>query len=167
LTIFNYQIIITSTNPMKKNLLFALLMLAGSAAFAQRQQAMLSSKDPVLAKNKKLVFDFWRNVIEAGHLELAPQYMAENYIQHNPNVPSGRQGFLDYFSKFAKPGPVVDTLREVLVSITAEGDRVVMVFKQRYPDPKDPTKHYFTHSFDMLRIEDGKIAEHWDSDLKK
>src|SRR3569833_16834 len=150
----------------KKQLLFSLLIFASSAALAQRQQAMLYSKDPELAKNKKIVYDFWRSVIEAGHLEMAPQYMAESYIQHNPNVPTGRQGFLNYFSKFAKPGPIVDTLREVLVSMTAEGDRVILVFKQRYPDPADPSKHYFTHSFDMLRIEDGKIAEHWDSDLK-
>jgi len=150
----------------KKQLLFGLLVFASSAVFAQRQQAMLYSKDPVLAKNKKIVYDFWRSVIEAGHLEMAPQYMAENYIQHNPNVPTGRQGFLDYFSKFAKPGPIADTIREVLVSITAERDRVVLVFLQRYPDPKDSTKHYFTHAFDMLRIENGKIAEHWDSALK-
>lgn len=150
----------------KKQLLFVLLIFASSATFAQRQQSMLYSKDPELAKNKKIVYDFWRSVIEAGHLEMAPRYMAENYIQHNPNVPTGRQGFLDYFSKFAKPGPIADTIREVLVSITAERDRVVLVFLQRYPDPKDPTKHYFTHSFDMLRIEDGKIAEHWDSALK-
>ena len=150
-----------------KHLLSALLFFTSSTVFAQRQQAMLYSKDPVLAKNKKLVYDFWRSIIEAGHLEFAPQYMAENYIQHNPNVPGGRQGFLDYFSKFAKPGPIVDTLREVLVSITAEGDRVVLVFKQRYPDPKDATKFYFTHSFDMLRIENGKIAEHWDPATKQ
>jgi len=150
----------------KKQLLFGLLFFASSAVFAQRQQAMLYSKDSVLAKNKKIVYDFWRIVIEAGHLEKAPQYMAENYIQHNPNVPTGRQGFLDYFSKFKKPGPIVDTLREVLVSIVAERDRVVLVFLERYPEPGDPSKFYFTESFDMLRIEDGKIAEHWDSALK-
>ncbi|HVS92834.1 MAG TPA: nuclear transport factor 2 family protein [Mucilaginibacter sp.] len=150
----------------KKQLLFGLLLFVSTAVFAQRQQAMLYSKDPILAKNKKLVFDFWRTVIEAGHLEMAPQYMAEGYIQHNPNVPTGRQGFLDYFGKVARRGPIVDTIREVLVSITAEGDRVILVFLQRYPDPDDPSKHYFTDSFDMLRIEDGKIAEHWDSALK-
>jgi predicted SnoaL-like aldol condensation-catalyzing enzyme len=149
-----------------KQLLFGALIFVSSAAFAQRQQAMLYSKDPELAKNKKLVYDFWRSVIEAGHLELAPQYMAEGYIQHNPNVPTGRQGFIDFFSKFAKPGPIVDTLREVIVAINAEDDRVILVFKQRLQDPNDPSKHYFTHSFDMLRIENGKIAEHWDSDLK-
>src|SRR5438552_1867497 len=63
---------------------------------------LLASSDPRLATNKRLVYDFWRKVIEAGHLELANQYLAEDYIQHNPNVPTGRAGFVGFFSKFSK-----------------------------------------------------------------
>ncbi len=153
---------------MKKTLLllgFTFLLTAG--AFAQSQKAMLYSKDPVLAKNKKIVYDFWRLVLEGGHLDLAPQYMIETYIQHNPNVPTGRQGFLDFFGKFAKARPIVDTVQEPLISIVAEGNLVVLSFKDVRPDPKDHTKTYTTTSFDMLRIENGKIAEHWDSALKE
>jgi predicted SnoaL-like aldol condensation-catalyzing enzyme len=153
---------------MKKTLLllgFTFLVTAG--AFAQSQKAMLYSKDPVLAKNKKIVYDFWRSVLEGGHLELAPQYMLETYIQHNPNVPTGRQGFLDFFGKFAKARPIVDTIQEPLISIVAEGDRVVLAFKSVNKDPKDPSKNYITTSFEMLRIENGKVAEHWDSALKE
>jgi hypothetical protein len=67
--------------------------------------ALLASADPKLAQNKRLVYDFWREVFEAGHLELANQYMAESYIQHNPNVPTGRAAFVDFFTKFKKPKP--------------------------------------------------------------
>jgi len=74
---------------------FKLLFAIG--AYAQNQAAMIKSKDPELAKNKKLVYDFWREVFEGGHLDLAPQYMAEGYIQHNPNVPTGRKAFVDFF----------------------------------------------------------------------
>jgi predicted SnoaL-like aldol condensation-catalyzing enzyme len=150
----------------KKHLLFGLLFFASSAVLAQSQQSMLYSKDPVLAKNKKFVYDFWRSVLEAGHLELAPQYMTETYIQHNPNVPTGRQGFIDFFSKFKKPQPIVDTIRGPLIAIVAEGNRVVLSFKQVLRDPQDTSKRYTTTSFEMLRIENGKIAEHWDSALK-
>ena len=90
----------------KKLLLSGLMILLAAGAFAQRQQAMLQSTDSGLAQNKKLVYDFWRSVIEGGHLELVPQYMREDFIQHNPNVPTGRQGFLDFFSKFAKAQPI-------------------------------------------------------------
>ncbi len=34
-------------------------------------------------------------------------------------------------------------------------------------DPKDSTKTYTTTWFDVFRIKDGKIAEHWDPALKQ
>jgi predicted SnoaL-like aldol condensation-catalyzing enzyme len=126
----------------KTQLLFCLMLLLSTTAFAQSQQTMLNSSDPQLAKNKKLAYDFWRSVLEGGHLELAPQYMTETYIQHNPNVPTGRQGFIDFFSKFAKARPIVDTIKGPLIAIVAEGDRVVLSFKDVRPDPKDPSKLY-------------------------
>ena len=82
------------------------LMGLGTAAHAQvapvptkDQLSMLESPDPKLARNKKFVFDFWRIVYEGGHVDQAPKYMAETYIQHNPNVPSGRKAFVELFSK--------------------------------------------------------------------
>jgi predicted SnoaL-like aldol condensation-catalyzing enzyme len=114
-----------------------------------------------------LVYDFWRSVLEGGHLELAPKYMLETYIQHNPNVPTGRKGFIDFFSRFAKARPIADTIKGPLIAIVAEGDSVVLSFKDVRPDPKDPAKTYITTSFEMLRIENGKVAEHWDSALKE
>jgi predicted SnoaL-like aldol condensation-catalyzing enzyme len=151
----------------KKLLILSFVFFLSTTAFAQSQKSMLYSRDANLAKNKKIVYDFWRSVLEGGHLELAPQYMTETYIQHNPNVPTGRQGFLDFFSKFAKARPIVDTIQSPLIAIVAEGDRVVLSFKAVHRDPKDPAKTYATTSFEMLRIENGKIAEHWDSALKE
>lgn len=130
------------------------------------QQAMLRSKDPGIAKNKKLVYDFWREVFEAGHMELAPKYMAEDYIQHNPNVATGRQPFIDFFSRIRKPSPIEPKIKAPLVAIVADGDLVVLSFAREYPDPKDPEKKYTTTWFDMFRIVDGKIAEHWDPATK-
>lgn len=45
--------------------------------------------------NPQLVLQWWREVIEGGHLELVPHYQAETYIQHNPNINTGRAGFLE------------------------------------------------------------------------
>jgi len=153
---------------MKKKLwLPGLMILFAAGAFAQSQQTMLQSTDQQLAQNKKLVYNFWRSVIEGGHLELVPQYMREDFIQHNPNVPTGRQGFLDFFSKFAKPHPIADTIKGHLIAIVAEGDHVLLSFRRGRRDPKDPSKFYYATEFDMFRIEGGKIAEHWDADLKE
>ena len=129
---------------------------------ASDQEALLASADPRLAANKRLAFDFWREVLEAGHLELADRYLAEGYIQHNPNVPSGRAGFVTFFSRFAKPRAVQPRIAAPLVSVVAEGDRVVLSFVQETHDPKDAAKKATTTWFDMFRIEGGRIAEHWD-----
>jgi predicted SnoaL-like aldol condensation-catalyzing enzyme len=151
-----------------KTFLLILFLLPG-AALAQvpvtpnpDQESMLQSKDAQLARNKRLVYDFWREVFEAAHMDLAPKYMAESYLQHNPNVPTGRQAFIDFFSKIRKPAPIEPYIKAPLVAMLADGDLVVMAFAREYPDPKDPSQKYTTTWFDMFRLFDGKIAEHWD-----
>ena len=126
------------------------------------QEALLASADPALAANKKLVFDFWREVFEAGHMDLAEKYMAESYIQHNPNVPTGRAAFVAFFTQYVKPKPIQPRITAPLVTIVAEGDKVILSFVRETADPKDATKKFTTTWFDMFRIENGRIAEHWD-----
>jgi len=134
---------------------------------AATHESLLASHDKRLAANKRMVYDFWRIVLEGGHLDQAGKYLADGYIQHNPNVPTGRAGFVEFFSKFAKPGPIEPTIRAPLVSIVAERDLVVLGFVHELADPADATKRYTTTSFDMFRIEAGRIAEHWDADRKE
>ena len=129
--------------------------------------ALLASADPKIAQNKRLVYDFWREVFEAGQLELADKYLAENYIQHNPNVPTGRAAFVEFFKKFKKPKPVEPQVSAPLVAITAEGDFVILSFAKDLPDPKNPGQTYTTTWFDMFRIEGTKVVEHWDPALKQ
>jgi predicted SnoaL-like aldol condensation-catalyzing enzyme len=133
---------------------------------SKNQDALLKSSDPHLAANKRLVYDFWRSVLEGGHLELTDKYLAEGYIQHNPSVPTGRSGFVKFFSAFYKASPIDTHIKAPLVSIVAEHDKVVLSFVQPLPDPKDATKTYTTTAFDMFRVENGKIVEHWDSQTK-
>ena len=160
---------------LSKTLKLALLavLLAGGVARAQlpvvptaNQEALLASADPALAANKKLVFDFWREVFEAGHMDLAEKYMAETYIQHNPNVPTGRAAFVAFFTQYVKPKAIQARIAAPLVTIVAEGDKVILSFVRETRDPKDVTKDSgksaTTTWFDMFRIENGKIAEHWD-----
>jgi predicted SnoaL-like aldol condensation-catalyzing enzyme len=124
------------------------------------QQALLKSDDARLAANKKLVFDFWREVFQARNMDLAPKYMAETYIQHNPTVATGRKAFVDFFGRFERQPvkPIIDNL----VTMIAERDYVILAFRRELPDPRNPGQTYTTTWFDMLRIENGLIAEHWD-----
>lgn len=127
------------------------------------QAQLLKSSDKKLAQNKKLVYDMWREFLEAGHMEVAEKYFAETYMQHNPNAATGRKAVVEFFSKFTKPVAIADSIKGKLVSIVAEGDLVVLSFVRELKDPNDATKNYTTTWFDMFRIENGKIAEHWDS----
>lgn len=165
---------ISMSNGLQALLVAAAIWLVVTPAQAQApvvanqdHAAMLASNDPALAANKWLVYDFWREVFEAAQMDRAANYLTEAYIQHNPMVPSGRQAFIDFFSRFKKPAPISDRVAGPLVAITAEKDLVVLSFVREYPDPKDPAKTYTTTWFDMFRIEGGKIAEHWDSALKR
>jgi predicted SnoaL-like aldol condensation-catalyzing enzyme len=159
---------------MKTSLVSLAMLLAATVAHAQvpvtpnpDHEAMLRHSDPQLAKNKRLVYDFWCEVFEAGHMDLAPKYMAESYIQHNPRVPTGRQAFIDFFSKIRKPTAIEARVKAPLVAMMADGDLVVMAFVREYLEPGDPSKKYTTTWFDMFRVVDGKIVEHWDAAMKQ
>ena len=131
----------------------------------RRPQELLTSDDATLAANKKLVFDFWRVVLAAHHVDRAPEFLAESYIQHNPNVATGRAAFMEFFGQF-QPEPIKDTIDD-LVRIVAEGDVVVLAFRRELPDLAREGQTYTTTWFDMFRVADGKIVEHWDYSTKE
>lgn len=130
---------------------------------AQDQKKLLENKDTQLAANKKLVYDFTRIILSGRRLERASEFLTEDYIQHNPNVETGLKGFVDFFSQLGGPRDIPETVKG-LVSIQAENDIVTMSFVN---DSKDAAgAPYSTTWFDMFRVKDGKIIEHWDCDTK-
>ena len=54
-------------------------------------------------KNLDMVLEWWRVVIQNRQLDQTSKYQAEDYIQHNPNVNTGRAGFVEFFGKLPKP----------------------------------------------------------------
>lgn len=147
-----------------------ILLAATASAWAQvpptpapDQAALLQSPDPKLAANKKLVFDMWRAIIQGAHTELAPKYFTEGYIQHNPNVATGRDAMVAYMKSTRPVKPIEPTIHFPVIAIMAEGDLVMVATVSYQPDPDNPGKKYTGTHFDLFRIENGKIAEHWDS----
>jgi predicted SnoaL-like aldol condensation-catalyzing enzyme len=131
------------------------------------QAAMLKSSDPKLAANKKVAYDFFRVVLRGFRLDQADKYMTNDYMQHNPNAETGMAGFKAYFNAIMPKElpPIPDTLPG-LVAIQAEGDYVTLSVVREDDDPAAPGKKYTTTWFDMFRIVNGKIVEHWDSATK-
>ena len=130
------------------------------------QATLLTSSEPRLAQNKTLVYDFFRVVLRGWHLDRTAEFLAEDYIQHNPNVKTGRQGFIDFFSQISggRTRPIPAQL-EGLVMVTAEGDHVTLAFVDSRKDSNGAS--YTTTWFDMFRVVNGVIVEHWDNAVKK
>ena len=129
------------------------------------QLALLKSSDPKLARNKKHVFDFWRIVYEAGHMERAAEFMTAEYIQHNPNVESGREAFVATLGQ-ARPKRAVQPVSNFpIIDIIAERDMVMVIWARKVRDRVNPDLIYEITWLDAFRIDEksGLIAEHWDS----
>ncbi|MXP26618.1 hypothetical protein GRI39_11285 [Altererythrobacter indicus] len=133
-------------------------------SIAPDQAALLQSDDPQLAAHKKLVYDMYRIVLQGGYADRAKEFIREDYIQHNPNVSSGRAALEAYVRSTRPERPLKDTLELPVVSMLAEGDMVTIAFVRPEKDASGET--YYSTWFDMFRIQDGKIAEHWDPMLK-
>ena len=148
---------------MKMRAIATGVFLAALSLTSANAQAPTSQME----RNKALVLDFWREVFEAQNAAAANKYLAEDYIQHNPTVQGGRAGFVDFFSRIWKqPKPVKPTLQNPPELIIAEGDLVTLVWKRKLPEPTDKTKTYDAYWFDVMRVKDGKLVEHWDNATK-
>ena len=163
---------------MKPTLILAAALALAIAPSAPRAQeavvgvanpdALFTSPDPRLNANKQAAYHIVRDLIEAGHWELADQWLTPQYHQHNPNAASGRDGVVAFFTQVlkVKPKPIPERMATPIAAVIAEGDLVVVVYPRPIIDPKDPAKSYTTSWFDMWRFKDGKADEHWDSAMR-
>jgi predicted SnoaL-like aldol condensation-catalyzing enzyme len=131
---------------------------------ASDPEALFHSADPKLDINKQAAYHIVKDLLEAGHWELADRYLTERYIQHNPNAASGRAGVVKFFTDVMKvqPKPIPEKMATKVVSVAAEGDLVVVAYVREMQDSKNPATRYTTTWFDMWRFVDGKADEHWD-----
>jgi predicted SnoaL-like aldol condensation-catalyzing enzyme len=133
----------------------AVLYVGPAVAFAQGYLSALES-------NKKVVFDFYRLVVEPRNPDLLELYLAPDFFDHD-----GDQKGAEAVAKWLKSLPaaasddISETLRNPPAFIMANGDLVTWMFKQSVPDPKDKSKMVERYSLDVFRIKDRKIAEHW------
>jgi predicted SnoaL-like aldol condensation-catalyzing enzyme len=117
--------------------------------------------EALAARNKAVVRDFYTTVLIGRDVDAAPRFLRPAYIQHNPQVPTGLKGFMDTFrERFAQKLPS-DYKRELL-NVIGDNDMVVVYVRQTWTGRDG--QHHQDLGFDMFRVQDGMIAEHWDAD---
>ncbi|MBC7556616.1 MAG: nuclear transport factor 2 family protein [Chryseobacterium sp.] len=106
-------------------------------------------------QNKKNAIAFYKTAYEGNPKSAVEQFVGEEYIQHNPAVANGTQGFIDYFEKMQQEYPVKSI---TFVRAIAKGDLVSLHTHQIWPGEDE----YITMDFFRFDAK-GKICEHWDS----
>jgi predicted SnoaL-like aldol condensation-catalyzing enzyme len=130
------------------------------------------------AANVKLVADFYAALDSAdaqGEMKqkirsIAEKYMQSDYIQHMEAAKKygqGREGFIRLFEQgpaMPAPPPGMAPPPAQVLSLIANGDIVVRVSSHVMPTAPgavaNPSPNYI---FNMFRIKNGKLAEHWDA----
>ena len=108
-----------------------------------------------LEANKRNAISFYQTAYLGNPRKAVEEYVGEKYIQHNPLVKNGKEGFIEYFEKMTEeyPKKSIDFVRAV-----AEGELVALHTHQVWP------AGYEYVTMDFFRFDDkGKIVEHWDS----
>ncbi len=108
-----------------------------------------------LNANKANAIAFYRMAYEGYPREAVERYVGSEYIQHNPDVSDGPEGFISYFERMQREYPEKSI---EFVRCIAEGDLVALHTHQVWPG----NEQYVT--MDFLRFDrNGKICEHWDT----
>jgi predicted SnoaL-like aldol condensation-catalyzing enzyme len=102
-------------------------------------------------QNKALALEAFETLFNKRDYVAAERFWSDRYIQHSAHIAPGRDGLFDLVR--ALP----DTLRYENQLILAEGDHVIA--HGRFSGSGRPAAWV---AADIVRFEDGKLAEHWD-----
>lgn len=105
-------------------------------------------------ENRELVKNFLYDVMQGNNLDKTPDYFeGDTYIQHNTAIADGVSGLNDALAALAETG--IEMIYDETHMVLAQGNYVLAVSEGTYGG--EHTSYY-----DLWRIENGKIAEHWD-----
>jgi predicted SnoaL-like aldol condensation-catalyzing enzyme len=102
-------------------------------------------------RNKAFVLEAFDVLFNKHDYAGAARYLSEHYIQHSAHIGPGRDGLFDLIQSLP------ETLRYENQVVIADGDHVMLY--GRFSGTGIPAAMI---TADVLRIQDGKLAEHWD-----
>ena len=105
--------------------------------------------------NKQLILDFYAKVFGQGNEKFADAVIAENYIQHNPTVKTGKAGFMEFLA-LLKQMPKPKNPKHPFMRFICEDNFVAVHSQIEFMGKENAT-------VDLYRIKNGLISEHWDA----
>lgn len=105
-------------------------------------------------QNKELAKKLLETAFAKKDVNAAAEFLTDRYIQHNPQVPTGKSGFVQAIPHFYQMFP---DLKWELKNIWADGDYVIA--HSHYHFAKEGNGSAVV---DIFRMKDGKMDEHWD-----
>ena len=105
-------------------------------------------------ENRELVKAFLYDVMQDNNADKTPDYFdGDTYIQHNTGIADGVSGLGTALAALAEQG--VSMIYDNVHMVLAQGNYVLAASEGTFGGV--PTSYY-----DLWRMENGKIAEHWD-----
>ena len=105
--------------------------------------------------NKQLVKEFYNAAINQKDFAAASAYLGNRYIQHNPTAADGAEGLKNFIQLLRDKYPAAHS---EITATFADGDYVILhVHSVREPGTRGRA------IFDLFRLDNGKIVEHWDA----
>jgi predicted SnoaL-like aldol condensation-catalyzing enzyme len=146
------------------NSIFRLCSLIALGLLSTYSIAATAPKDmcTMVEQNKQTVIRFY-NALAQGDIDTLKALGRPDYRQHNPAYGDTLQGLIDRIhERPARPAgsPPIPPLQ--FVRIIAEGDYVMLLRRMGVTQGAEPTPEAERANVDIFRVQDGKVAEHWD-----
>jgi predicted SnoaL-like aldol condensation-catalyzing enzyme len=128
--------------------------------------AVAASPDPDVAATKRIVIEFEAELArmirdraaEERIRDIVERYVAEDYVQHDPNAPgNGRELLIE----FLRHAPLDGGPPPAVVGVIVEGELASVMMRQPTPDPLIPGSTYDWYSLAVFRLGNGRLSEHW------
>lgn len=104
--------------------------------------------------NKQIVATAYQRIFGDLDVSAVDEYMSKNFIQHNPTTPDGPEGVKQLVQMLVSQGVPKQAVE--FKHVIADGD--IVIVHSRYEMAGKEWRF-----IDIYRVENGKLAEHWDA----
>jgi steroid delta-isomerase-like uncharacterized protein len=120
-----------------------------------------------LADDEQVFHRFWEEAVSAGNLDAIDELVADDIVEHEegfPGQPPGKEGVKFFVSTLREAFPDIKaTVGNTLAdgNLAAGEATLTGTHKGEFMGVPASDKSFEISSVDIIRVEDGKVAEHW------